>query len=182
MRFVTLSLITFSLTTSLPAQRIEGVNFGDRVRLEAPVLGSERVTATVGSIGPDSLTLTLDGSQQVIRVAADQITKLEKSLGVHRGSPWAGMVIGAVAGPAVVLGGLMVADQFAESEPCTASDCDGNIGLAVLLLGGSVIGGIVVGSIVATRPREKWQRVSLRPALRLGGEGPSLGIAVGIKF
>ena len=140
------------------------------------------MTATVASVSRESLTFTLENSRQVVRVSADQITGLEKSLGVHRGSPWAGMAIGAVAGPAITLGILTVAGQFVDSEPCTASDCDSHVGLAVLLIGGSILGGIVVGSIVATRPRERWQRISFKPILSLAGEGPSVGMAVRVRF
>jgi len=50
------------------------------------------------------------------------------------------MAIGAVAGPAIALGVLTVAGQFVDSEPCTASDCDSPVGLAVLLIGGSIPG------------------------------------------
>jgi hypothetical protein len=70
----------------------------------------------------------------------------------------------------------------APGEPCTASDCDSHVGLAVLLIGGSILGGIAVGSIVATRPREKWQRVSVRPTLGLTGEGRSVGLEVRLRF
>ena len=182
MRHLTLCFSLLALTTPVHAQRLDELNPGDRVRLITPTLGSERMTATVASVSRDSLTLTLDGSLQVLRISPRQITRLEKSLGVHRGSPWAGMAIGAVAGPAITLGVLTVAGQFVESEPCTASDCDSHVGLAVLLIGGSILGGIAVGSIVATRPREKWQRVSLRPTLGLTGEDRSVGVAVRIRF
>ena len=182
MRWIWLSLLATTVTAPASAQNIEDLARGDRIRVDAPGLGWKQVTATFGYRDKDSVTLAVDGSPFTVRVARGQITKLERSLGVQTGSPWAGMAIGAVAGPAITLGALMIAGQFVESEPCTASDCDGNLGLALVLLGGSVIGGIVVGSIVATRPREKWQRVTIKPMLGWGSMNRSVGVAFRVRF
>jgi hypothetical protein len=182
MRWIWLFLLGPTMTTPASAQSIEDLARGDRIRVDAPGLGWKKVTATFGYRDSDSVTLAVDGSPFTVRVAPGQITKLERSLGIQTGSPWVGMAIGAVAGPALTLGALMIAGQFVESEPCTASDCDSNLGLALGLLGGSVIGGIVVGSIVATRPREKWQRVAITPVVGMGSTHHSLGVAVRISF
>ncbi|HEX9084401.1 MAG TPA: hypothetical protein VF836_06665, partial [Gemmatimonadaceae bacterium] len=131
---------------SAPAQA--RVDAGSRVRIAAPVFGTEKQIGTVVSVTRDTLVLRQGASTNNRSVATSDITTMEVSWEQHthkaKGAIW-GLLIGA--------GGGAIAGYASYSEPKSCADfsCIGSIfgpsskGSSALL--GGVLGGIV-GTVV----------------------------------
>lgn len=128
---------------------------GSRIRIQAPVLGDKRQTATVVAATSDSLSFRSRATD--MSVATSQITTLEIAQGtrtqVGKGALM-GFLIGAFSGAAI---------GVATYDPCEACFIDfDRSGTALLsgILGAGV--GTVVGALAGLRRVDNWVPVRLR--------------------
>ena len=138
------------------------VDAGSRVRIAAPVFGTERKVGTVVSVTSDTLVLRHGASLAGQSVATSDITAIEISTGTHsrkaKGALW-GTLLGA--GTGAVLG-------YALYKEPKCNNPDGFFGCIVFLgptsagenavwsgVGGAIIGGIA-GTLFGMRRADTW--------------------------
>jgi hypothetical protein len=154
---LTIALALTSLATlaaaELPAQTIEDVRTGARIRVELPRgKKSEQLVGVLVSRSPESFQLELDRSHEVVNVPLDQARKVEVSLERHSGAGRAargGFVFGLVVGMAAGFG----------------CDC-AQAGLAGLTFGG-ILGGLGagLGALIGLASQvDEWTPVMYPPA------------------
>jgi len=143
------------------------VDAGSRVRIAAPVFGTERKVGTVVSVTSDTLVLRHGASLAGQSVATSDITALEISKGTHsrkaKGALW-GTLLGA--GTGAVLG-------YALYKEPKCNNPDGFFGCIVILgptsagenavwsgVGGAIIGAIT-GTLFGMRRVDTWVPATL---------------------
>ncbi len=146
------------------------ITVGNRIRLLAPTVASERIQGTV--VGMDSTALTIARESGArLAVPRDAVTRLEVFDGRRR-QTLAGVLLGAALG-AVVVG----------SNPCVNEGCAHGFSgefAAIGAVGGSLWGGIV-GALVK---RDHWSAVALDDVrVTLGPtEGRGVRVSVSVGF
>jgi hypothetical protein len=131
-----------------------GLTPGMRVRITAPNGADTAVAGTIRSLDGQTIELAVRGRPEPVRVARDQIAKIEVSAG--QGSRLSGALIGGLVGAGV---GAAVGKG---SEPNngyvvnSAAEAGGAIAFALL--------GAAIGALIP--PAERWQEVS-RSSARL---------------
>ena len=138
------------------------IDVGSRVRIAAPVFGTERKVGTVVSVTSDTLVLRHGASLAGQSVATSDITALEVSKGTHsrkaKGALW-GTLLGA--GTGAILG-------YALYKEPKCNNPDGFFGCIVVLgptsagenavwsgIGGAIIGAIT-GTLFGMRQADTW--------------------------
>ena len=163
---LTIALALTSLATlaaaELPAQTLEDVRTGARLRVEVPRgKKSEQLVGVLVSRSPESLQMELDRSREVVNIPLDQARKVEVSLEQHSGAGRAargGFVFGLVVGMAAGFG----------------CDC-AQAGLAGLTFGG-ILGGLGAGfgALIGLASRvDEWTPVVHPPASVTNASGPA---------
>ena len=93
--------ICMMLSPSLTrAQAVSGLSPGERVRIVATALGTDKQEARVIAVRKDEIDFRLDVSGDSIAVSREQLTAVDHSVGT-RGWGRRGMAIGALAGIAI---------------------------------------------------------------------------------
>lgn len=144
------------------------VRFG---RAAPPHLAGYRATGTLERLDADSLVLRVDGA----RVPLPRTTIA--GLDLHRGrrSRLASIAIGTaggMAGGALVGVGVGVATTSGEGDEDYRAFA---AGVGAVLFG--TVGGMIGLAVGATRSVDRWERVPLAPALRVGAGGAALSFA-----
>jgi hypothetical protein len=141
------------------AQR-PAVEPGQRVRITAPLVGLQEVTATVFSVGGGALVVTGDST---VRVRLEDVTRLEVSRGrksnCASGLGW-GFLAGATTGVVIGLASGSERQGSLFGGGCwmlCSAGAKAMVAGAALGTAGAVVG-LVVGAIVRS---EKWKRVPL---------------------
>jgi len=144
-----------------------GVHAGSRVRIAAPVFGTQKRVGTVVSMTSDTLVLRHGASLATQSVATSDITALEVSKGTYtrkaKGALW-GLLIGSGTGAA--LGYALYKDPKCDGPPsffgCTNFLGPNSKGENAIWSG--VAGGIlgtVIGTLVGMGARDRWAPASL---------------------
>lgn len=166
---VAMALVAGS-TRPLPSQ--SGLRPGVKVRID--VSASPRMTGVVQSVTPDSVVLYVEPSAIRFGIARSEIQSIQIS---HGRSASAGAKKGALWG-AATFGGIATIIAFSlASDSAYKASTDG-ISPAVFAAVGIAEGagiGALIGVFVKS---EKWESVSVRPAVGVGPHGFKLGLQV----
>jgi hypothetical protein len=144
-----------------------GVHVGSRVRIAAPIFGTQKRVGTVVSVTSDTLVLRHGPSFATQSVATSDITALEVSKGTHtrkaKGALW-GLLIGSATGAA--LGYALYKDPKCDGPPsifgCTyflGPNSKGENAAWSGVAGGIV--GTVIGTLVGMAARDAWAPATL---------------------
>ena len=135
------------------------VDAGSRVRIAAPVFGSEKRVGTVVSLTHDTLVLRQGANTAFQPVATSEITALEVSSGTHtrkaKGALW-GLVIGAGSGG--ILGYTLYKEPKCQGFNCIAliaAPRSKASNAAFSAVGGGLLG-ILVGTLFGMSATETW--------------------------
>lgn len=165
--------LALGLPAPLPAQTVDSLATGARVRIRQPAYGPGWLAGRLVSPAADSAVIALAGRPDTVRFATDSLPPFEVSLGLRSSAGKGALVgLGVGAGTGLILGIL------AAAEDCTGF-CVVDVGPVEIagvsaLLGGVGAGiGAVVGSLIRT---ERWRRV--RPPTR-GGVRLQPGVGAG---
>lgn len=132
------------LAGALPLHAQYGPETGSRVRVLAPLIGSERLYGTVADASADSLSLALAGRRAMLHLDKHTLESIEVSRG-HARLKWG--VLGAAAG--LVGGSLLGAAVGGAGD-------ESGFGALIGFISGAVIGtpvGAVGGALIAP---ERW--------------------------
>lgn len=164
--------VTALLGNSATASAQAGLREGVKVRVSAP--GAPRATGVIYSITPDSLVLFAEPNGGRFGIARSTIQSLQVS---HGRSAAAGAKKGALWGAATFGGfGVAIAIGLA-SDPANG---ESSIGInpagfaAIAIVEGAGIGALI-GAFVKS---EKWETVSIRPAVAFGSKELKLGFSI----
>ena len=144
-----------------------GVHAGSRVRIAAPVFGTQKRVGTVVSMTSDTLVLRHGASLATQSVATSDITALEVSKGTYtrkaKGALW-GLLIGSGTGAA--LGYALYKDPKCDGPPSFfgCSNWFGPNSKGENAVWSGVAGGIlgtVMGTLVGMGARDRWAPASL---------------------
>jgi hypothetical protein len=137
---------------------------GTLVRFESSKAGGRRVGRVIDYTA-DTLRVDVGGTASTF--AMRELGSLEVSQGRHR-SMMRSASLGLFAGS---LTGALVG-AFAYKSSCGASSCPAEVDTREVqtafigVAGGGV--GLAVGALVGSRPRERWRRLPVDPAVRVG--------------
>lgn len=148
-RFLLLLGAAAMLAGALPLHAQYGPETGSRVRVLAPLIGSERLYGTVAGASGDSLTLALVGQRAMLHLDKHTLESIEVSRG-HPRLKWG--VLGAAAG--LVGGSLLGAVVGGAGD-------ESGFGALLGFISGAVIGtpvGAVGGALIAP---ERWDAYPL---------------------
>jgi hypothetical protein len=164
---VTLMAPVIGISQTVPPQEVR-VDVGSRVRIAAPVFGTEKQVGTVVRLTGDTLILRQGASVTTRSVATSDITALEVSRGTYtrkgKGALW-GLLIGA--GTGAVLGYTLYKEPkcndpqqlFGCNFPIVGPDSKGSNAAWSGVAGGIV--GAVVGTLVGMGSRDVWAPATL---------------------
>ena len=155
------------LSQQMTTTELVVVDAGSRVRIAAPVFGTQKRVGTVVSMTSDTLVLRHGASLATQSVATSDITALEVSKGTYtrkaKGALW-GLLIGSGTGAA--LGYALYKDPKCDGPPsffgCTNFLGPNSKGENAIWSG--VAGGIlgtVIGTLVGMGARDRWAPASL---------------------
>lgn len=168
----TLALLPAGAAAGAQALRLTDLSRGDRVRLDAPRVGAERLVGDVEALTPDTLRVREERGGESVAIPVAAITRASLSLvqrsrgEVVRRALLIGGAGGAALGAAITLidrcTNVIQADQ-------TEEDCEPKAEQVLVgVLAGAVVGG-ALGALVGTMlPTERWARVELPSPLRVG--------------
>lgn len=159
-RAASLLALALSLPAPLPAQTLDSLPAGARVRIRQPAYGTGWLVGRLVSPAADSAAIALAGRPDTVRFATDSLPPLQVSQGLRARTGKGALVgLGVGAGTGLILGIL------AAAEDCTGF-CVIDVGPAEIagvsaLLGGVGAGiGALVGSLVRG---ERWRPVHPPP-------------------
>lgn len=160
-------LAAVGLAANLPAQTLEDVRDGARVRVEVP--GGEKERILMGVLvtrTADTLQIRLDHSHELVPVPVNQARRIEVSLNQHSGA-------GRGAGYGFLVGGMVGA--------LIGGSCDcGRPGLALVVIGGMMGGlGTALGALIGSGSRvDEWTPVTQPPSIGARPETQPGGITL----
>jgi len=159
----------------LPSQ----VQPGARIRASATGVGA--VTGTVIAMQGDSLDLARDRSADTVRLAANQLTSLELSVGRHK-RRWTGAGIGFLGGAAI---GALIGRASYQPSNCTEFLCDLGPEPAEIV-GAVIVGGFgaIVGAGIGAGTADDWKPLAPdgRTSLGLRALPASRRVAIGASL
>ncbi len=167
-----------AMPVSLLAQQAPPVAPGDRVRVTAPEIQSQRFVGTVIETGADTCLLKVEGRPAPLPLALAAVTQLEVSRGqANKGKTGAiiGGAVGAGIGVAVIISSYEedCGSQFL-SDLCETSNVLAVASPLVLGVAGALLGNVIGRSIKS----ERWEEVPL-DRLRVGRSPVSAdGVAI----
>jgi hypothetical protein len=163
---VTLMAPVIGISQTVPPEEVR-VDAGSRVRIAAPVFGTEKQVGTVVHVTRDTLFLRQGAGVTTRSVATSDITALEVSRGTYtrkgKGALW-GLLIGA--GTGAVLGYALY--QEPKCDPQNYFGCGINFigpdskgsNAAWSGVAGGIVGA-VIGTLVGMGSREAWAPATL---------------------
>jgi hypothetical protein len=170
-------------TTPVSAQAIPALEPGTRVRIEAPDVRRRGMEGTLHAMDADRLVVLLDGdAARPVTIPLTSLARLDVGTTRSRASAGArGVGIGGVIGAGIGLGvGLVVVAVDPDMEPrAPAGYISGPIWsgpstgevLAILTVGGAIIGAAVGGLKGLAAPGRTWENHWRAPRLSVGPVG-----------
>jgi len=154
-------------TTSAQAGLREGV----KVRVSVP--GAPRATGTIQRLTPDSIVLFAEPNGSRIGIARSTIQSLQvsqgrsASAGAKKGALWGAGIFGGI--------GVLIAVQLASDNfPSDPDQFSPKAVAAIAIAEGAGIGAIIGGFVKS----EKWETVSVQPAVSMSSNGLRVGFNI----
>ncbi len=150
------ALIGLAPTRLLPAQTLDSLNVGARVRVAS--YESPRVTGTLIRADSTGVTIIPDGGGQVFALRLDEVLRMDASQGaIPSGEAfWRGAGTGLLVGASI---GLVATALSLRAD--LSGSCDGCMGTMFIAPLSVVFTGVttIVGGLIGVAGRERWRRV-----------------------
>lgn len=159
-----MAALLLSVFQALPAADTTFVQTGERVRVRAPRVSSDRLIGNLTSLGADTLVLATERGGAIIPIATSDLAEIQVSQG-KKSNTILGLTVGAGVGVASAVG-LAIWACNADDDGCTAGMVAGG-SLGVLAVTAGLGAGI--GALIKT---ERWRDARLPP--------PPAGIGLGV--
>ena len=187
LRRLSFALPLVLVVSALPAQRVDAVQVGDRIRfrqLDWP--DAPRLRGTVVERTRDSVHVAVGDEGSVAAFALPRLVEVERAqaFDTRRASVRRWAIGGALSGLAVFVGGAISGNCLGLSSSADPGCWPTASGVAGSALAGVVLGSIVGSAYGAVRPIERWVPLNAARSVRLGvGPTPAgVGLRVSAGF